>query len=587
MTTFTGTQAQLNKLIAMPGNLPVTYLLGDTGAGKTCVVRQLLGTTDQRFPSARRLRTTVAPTEFIITNEPQLKAAFVFKTEEEISRNVTEILQKGIITAVGASADSEEPANLADLLGDSSDERFRLRCFLTEQSRENLAERIVHDIAPQIRKWVDQWAESEFPATAAEDRPTAIELAVAEQFRPDVDKLRDEILLQISDRVKSACQSQAPGLVPETFYFATTSRTEFIERLKGFLCVEEGAISPVIERARIRGSLRSSLIPDGAEIVVIDGEGIGHDAREARILSARHFDYFGVSDAIILVENSERAFTGGGKSVLASIAKHGYLPKFYLAFTRLDLVESEQPDREHQKREVDRGLRNALNALKDEEILLDRRNLRVRYFANMDKPQPDEATRVEFRGLIETILKRHGEPKSRFVAPVFDYELLAGFLVNATVSLRKAWQAHTQSGVWQTHRAFAYRMSWKQDEFRWLKPVAEFTDCLVTSLRPFVTNPLRWSDEITEAHRKDCAERLMQEISQQVLQFVRNELLEHEHGNWIDAAELRGTGTTRTMRRMILDIIFSAAPELTGEHAKEFKDAVKGIIERSIVACEG
>ncbi|MBM4030030.1 MAG: hypothetical protein FJ280_32215 [Planctomycetes bacterium] len=360
-----------------------------------------------------------------------------------------------------------------------------------------------------------------------------------------------------------------------------------MERLKNFLCVDEGAISPVIEKARIRGSLKSPLIPELTEIVIVDGEGIGHDAREARILSARHFDYFRISDAIVLVENSEKPFTGGGKSALASIAETGYLPQFYLAFTRLDLVESEREDREHQKREADKGLRNALHALKDEGIQINRRDFNIRYFSNMDKPQPDDATRVEFATLIEAILKRHGEVKARFVEPIFDYELLAGFLVNATTSLRRAWGDYTQSGAWQTHRAFAYRMSWRQDEFRWLKPVAEFTISLVTSLRPFVSNPLRWSEETTEAHRKDCVERLKREISQELLRFVRNEVLDEEHDNWEAAAELRGRGTTSEMRRMIHNIICTAAPELTGEHAKQFKDAIKSTIGSCIRKCKG
>jgi hypothetical protein len=101
-----------------------------------------------------------------------------------------------------------------------------------------------------------------------------------------------------------------------------------------------------------------------------------------------------------------------------------------------------------------------------------------------------------------------------------------------------------------------------------------------------VSNPLGWSEEITEVHKKDCGERLKQEISQQLLGYVRNDLLEEEHANWKTAADLRGRGTTTDMRTMIFKIICTAAPELTGEHAKEFKDAIKGIIESSIKACK-
>ena len=154
MSTFSTTQNQLDKLLAMPANLPIVYLLGDTGAGKTCLVRQLLGTTDLRFPSARKLRTTVAPTEFIITNENELRAAFVFKAEEEVSRSVVEIVEEALKTAALSALNGEEGADLTDLLGDSPDERFRLRCFLNERARERLGNRIASDFAPRIRAWV-------------------------------------------------------------------------------------------------------------------------------------------------------------------------------------------------------------------------------------------------------------------------------------------------------------------------------------------------------------------------------------------------------------------------------------------------
>jgi len=78
---------------------------------------------------------------------------------------------------------------------------------------------------------------------------------------------------------------------------------------------------------------------------------------------------------------------------------------------------------------------------------------------------------------------------------------------------------------------------------------------------------------------------LKQEVSQQTLRLVRSELLEEEHLNWKAAAGLTGQGSTRVRRNMIFDIIRTSAPELTGEHAKEFKDAIKGIIESSVEKC--
>src|SRR5438128_913485 len=99
----------------------------------------------------------------------------------------------------------------------------------------------------------------------------------------------------------------------------------FTQRLKPLLNAEEGSLSPLVERARIRGNLRAPWLQD-TEIVVIDGEGIGHDLRESGqpTLSARHLDDFYHADAILLVEESTKPFSGGGKSALAALARNGY-----------------------------------------------------------------------------------------------------------------------------------------------------------------------------------------------------------------------------------------------------------------------
>src|SRR3954451_7558815 len=103
------------------------------------------------------------------------------------------------------------------------------------------------------------------------------------------------------NRVKAACDCAPDAAYPETFAFETCNRSDFIQCLKRFLAIEDGGVSPAVEKARVRGKLRSKIIPPSLEVVVVDGEGIGHNTREARLLSTRHFDYFYNSDAIILV----------------------------------------------------------------------------------------------------------------------------------------------------------------------------------------------------------------------------------------------------------------------------------------------
>ena len=585
MKTYAQIQEELGKLVGLPKNLPVVYLLGDTGAGKTCLVRQFLGTAAESFPSVRRVRTTVAPTEFIITNELTFKAAFIIRSEMEIAQVVAEILEQAVTSAFVAVRAEDEIPDLTDVLGDSPDQRFRLRCFLDEQARKQIAEEISGQIVPKIVAW----ANATFPND--DDDSTILELGLETAFAPDLEAIKIRVLEIIVKQVKAKCSCTSNAAYPETFAFETSDRAAFIQRLKNFLSVEEGSVSPAVEKARVRGKLRSEILPPDLELVIVDGEGIGHDAREARVLSARHFDYFYTSDAIILVEDSETPFRAGGKSALAAIEKNGYLPKMSLIFSRLDLVQADKEGRDFQIREVEKALRNVLHALRDEQVSIERQRLDVRFLGNMHESLPDAETQQQIRALLLLIKQRHGAVRARFVAPRYDYELLAGFLAQATAALRGAWAGYiqgagsAQAAPWQTQKAFTKRMSWKLDEYRYLKPVAEFADHLITNLSNFLTHSVDWAEDITESHRIECLQLLRREVSNELINFVRQEVIGGQHPNWIVAADKCGEGSTFVRRRLILEIIESSAPDLTGERARAFKDAVKALVESAITKC--
>ena len=68
MSRYQEIQDKLNTVSPAPLDLPKLYFLGDTGAGKTTIIRKLLGTEESKFPTTRQKRTTVAPTEYVIHN---------------------------------------------------------------------------------------------------------------------------------------------------------------------------------------------------------------------------------------------------------------------------------------------------------------------------------------------------------------------------------------------------------------------------------------------------------------------------------------------------------------------------------------
>jgi hypothetical protein len=495
-------------------------------------------------------------------------------------------LEQAVTNAFGSvrAHDEIDLTELADVLADSPDQRFRLRCFLDEQERRLIAKEISTEIAPNLLTWANETFPNE------EDEPTVLSLGL-EKFAPDLHAIRARVLASVVRQIKAACDCAADAAYPERFFFETRDRSEFIQRLKRFLSVEDGSVSPAVEKARVRGNLRSEIMPPTLEMVVVDGEGIGHDAREARILSTRHFDYFYNSHAIILVEDSEAPFRAGGKSAIAAIEKNGYCPKLSLAFSRLDLVQGDRESREFQIREVEKTLRNVFHALRDEQVTIERSHLDVRFLANMHQERPDVETQDEIRSLLSVIHERHGAPQTRFVAPNYDYELLAGFLAHATDALRQAWAGYilgeggAQAAPWQTQKAFTKRMSWREEEYKYLKPVAEFSDLLMTHLRNFLLRPIGWAEEITESRHAECLQLLRGEVSNELIEFVRHELINELHPTWDTAANLSGKWSTLPRRRLIMDVIKSSAPDLTGERARAFKDEVKELIESAIKRC--
>lgn len=585
MKTYAQVQKELGSLVSRPQNLPVVYLLGDTGAGKTCVVRQFLGTTRDRFPSVRRVRTTVASTEFIITNELSFRAGFMILAEIEVAQFIDEILEQAVSTALAATRTNAEVdlTDLTDVLADSPDQRFRLRCFIDERERTSIAEEIRAEIVPRLVTWINET----FPNEEDETTVLSLGLETIVRFRD----IKDKVLASVVSQIKAACDSPVDAAYPESFAFETHDRSDFIQRLKRFLSIEDGSVSPAVQKARVRGNLRSQIIPSDLEMVVVDGEGIGHDAREARVLSTRHYDYFYDCDCIILVEDSEVPFRAGGKSTIAAIEKNGYLPKMSLVFSRLDLVQADQEGRDAQIREVEKALRNVLFALRDEQINIDRSSLDVRFFGDMDQQLPDAATQEEIRSLLLLTQERHGAARTHFVRPYYDYELLAGFLAQATAGFRQAWSGYirgegsSQLAPWQTQKAFTKRMDLQHDEYRYLKPVAELADLLMTDLRTFLLHPIGWAEDITESHQAQCLEVLRAELSNELIKFVRDELVEGPHPQWGVAANLVGNGSTVPRRRLIMQIIESSAPDLTGEKARAFKDAIKGLIDNAINKC--
>ncbi len=96
MSRFEDIQEALDSVSPVPIDLPRLYLLGDTGAGKTTIIRKILGTEEIKFPTTRQTRTTVAPTEYVIRDGGDFDITVVFKSLSEVEGYVLDSTPKCI-----------------------------------------------------------------------------------------------------------------------------------------------------------------------------------------------------------------------------------------------------------------------------------------------------------------------------------------------------------------------------------------------------------------------------------------------------------------------------------------------------------
>lgn len=586
MSRFEEIQKRLDKLSPIPVNMPKLYLLGDTGAGKTTIVRRILGTDKFKFPSVQQKRTTVAVTEYVLSKDLPYKATYLFKSQQLIANLVAEILEIAIENAYShfrKGAISKD--RVTEDLEETPDERFRLRYILTLDQREELAVKIV-EFMPVLDATVKKLtAELQ---SRDEELGLVVDLAL-DDHKDSVGALLAEILRLIEVKVAEVCDGHRLYSNPEFYQHTSNNLNTFVDRAKLLLSSTKDSISPVVEYARLQGNLLAPWLPSGVELVLIDGEGIGHDTREASRLSPRHLDYFHFADAIGLVEECKKPFASGGKSAIEGVVRNGYAEKFHLIFTKLDEVEvgeDEEPSREDQIHAVKKGLTNVKHALKDDGAELNIETDRFYYLAHMNSTTIDSDSVSDVGRLLASINAKFSETKPQFVQPIYDYEMISSYLSKSADSFLSKWNAMLYAKHWQTIKAFNRRMCWEWDGFRDMEPIADFHAEVTRELEYFISHPASWVEAATPSMQERSIANVKQEFSKLLLAFARAVILNTYSSHWCIAMSLSGTGSTTQRINQIQRIIEDVLPAHRKPAAIEMKDSIKKLLASAVTSCE-
>ena len=587
MSRFEEIQNKLDELSPIPVNMPKFYLLGDTGAGKTTIVRKVLGTDAYKFPSVQQKRTTVAVTEYVLSRDLPFKASYIFKTEAQINEFVNEILEVAIEKAYSTDCKGElDIEEIMENLEETPDERFRLRYILTPAELEEIAKIISSSLLPKLHSSIN--ALKVELDSGEEDIGVIVDLAL-EDIKSDFSEIQKHIISLISKKVTEMCKGHELFSATDYYQHSEQKIDEFIAQAKKLLSSAKNSISPVIEYARLEGNLLAEWLPNNTELVLIDGEGIGHDTREASRLSARHLDYFHFADSIGLVEESKKPFASGGKSAMEGVIRNGYLDKFKLIFSKLDEVEvgdEEDTDRDEQIRAVKKGFRNVKNALKEDGVESSIGNEHLYYLSKMKEKEPHPDSVLEISRLIKDIKCQFDEEVPQFIEPVYDYEMLSSYLVKSSDNFISKWNSMLNSKHWQTVKAFNRRMCWEWDEFRDMKPIADFHNEVTKELESFISSPSNWLNSATPSMQNKSIARVKQEFSNALLSFSRMVILKTYSEEWEEAMSLSGAGSTLIRRSQIKRIIQETLPDHKKPEAIKLKDSIKQLLVQSVEACK-
>jgi hypothetical protein len=529
--------------------------LGTTGAGKTTLVRQFLGThpTTEHFPTTSGGKTTTADFEIVLAPGP-FKAVITFLPRPQVAAYVEDCL----FAAAYAYYEHKKIDAVARKFLEHEDQRFRLKYILgrfplkesplpehvsDEISWQRVTQQEAQTFANDIQRYLErldalvqtarydmdlELDQAETPLTDEDSDIYAQERLEKELLQQDAFHiLREDILQNIQERFGLLPPENilsGPDQWPQLWQVETEDRKAFIRTVNLFSSNNAAwfgkLLTPLVQGIRVSGPFAPTWQPEiSPRLVLIDGEGLGHTAETINSLSTRVTQLFEQVDVIALVDNLKSPLQAASHAVLDNVTHSGHAAKLLIAFTHFEGTSGDdRPDRESREDFVRNALDQALVAVGKRIGQAERRFLehsleeRVFFLSNLQERilsegQTTEQTadqaesRAELRKMLATIQASWTQPPPGEVHPVYnDRGFFASFQKAVIDAFRSHWKARLgltpKPGVpkehWKRVEALARRVVWGRDEYDTLRPVADLLKLVSEQVYHFLEEPERW-----------------------------------------------------------------------------------------------
>lgn len=603
-------------------------LLGTTGAGKTTAVRQLLGTNPEteRFPSTSTAKTTIADTEIVLTAEGTFRAVVTFVPRDEM---VDHLAENAVRAALDVYDGREDMKILRGLL-DHVNQRYRFSYVL---GRGMLAESddldddddeddedalgpadalidldVTNDLLRQavadLRTVVDTAAEgllASIDMNDAEDERVAQELVEealehalrrspehSESFHSIIDVLSDEIEKRFQTLTEGELRRNRQGW-PVSWTWETEDRAAFIRTIARFASnyapLFGRLLTPLVNGIRVSGPFAPAWAADTPQLVLIDGEGLGHTPKSSANLSTSVTARLNTVDSILLVDNAAQPMQAAPTAAMKTITVSGHMEKLHFLFTHFDQVGGDNlPGFAARKQHVLASVENVLTAIGEDlgqhaEKALRKRVETASYFVGgiqerlAEDRKADRRTIAQLQAVVGALLTDPEKADTGAAIAVYDRMNLAMAVTAAADAFHTKWRAllglDTSAAYdkehWTRVKALSRRIAedWAE-EYDTLQPVFDLYYELQRQMYLMLQAPVRWESEPPEETQQLIVADISQAVTRKLIELVRARLITDRKGDWVRAYAEYGRGSTFVRAHIIGDDVFAHGAPIPG-----------------------
>lgn len=635
-----------DRVLPLPGpssGYARVLVLGPTGAGKTTLVRQLIGSHPRRdrFPSTSTAKTTIFDTEIIVAPLPY-EAVVSFMSQDRVRHYLEECLVAAVSKAADGGRDNEALRHLLE----HADQRFRLNYVLGSVAYDDVEEVDSTDRVDEVDDNASEQAELSAEEqkklagrldsylrrvrSLADARASELEgrlgIAVASARPADKDaflelledalkddeeaqELIDDLIEDIQERFEHVhtgkIETDNAGW-PSRWTIKHEDRATFLASVNRFssnYAPNFGRLlTPLVQGLRVKGPFRPAdwySEADLPKLVLMDGEGIGHAADSASSVSTAITKRYADSDVILLVDNATQPMVAATQAVLRSLATSGHASKLAVAFTHFDRVTGDNLPNEAMKRNHVKGsLNNAINAIDTTvnaglgRALRRFLDARVLFLGAIDAVLPPQrkATRTQLAQLLNLFSQSIAQsPLVAKARPVYDMAYLVIGATAATRQFHEIWDQRLLGEHWSVVKALTRRLGYLgEDQYKDLKPLADLIRTISEQARNFIGTPRSWNPYTpSEEERQAAIDAVAREFFSRVQAFADQHLWMDHLKDWQAAFDRRGPGSGNSRKTDVRMIHGAAAPVLgvaAVPEASEFLDTIRQLFRDAATA---